>query len=357
MRSEEAIDIEAIEKAQQSPEPRGINGLVSTDHLPEFMLFNAGSISEAIFLLLTHKEKASIVAGGTSLLLEMKRRSQPLQPRVLINIIKSMNPSLEYLTEDGAGLKIGSTARLNRIENYEPVKKRYELLGRAARASGFLQHRTMATIGVDLCRRVTCWYYQTSGNFYHCLRKKGEQCFARDGDNRYHAIFGDTDCCAVFSSDVAPALVALNATIKATGPKGVRLIPIDEFFTPSGTILQQPEILTEIQIPKPTPFTKSSFIKLGRRNEFDQALACVAVSATVRDGICMQARIAFGSVSTIPWRDKRLEKAIEGEAINKKTTDKAAEIITHSATPLKMNGYKVDLVRVLITCSLNQISQ
>ncbi len=345
MKISETISIHSSEEAASPAELSETNGLISTDYLPKFIHFDARTINEAVFLLKTYGERATIIASGTSLLRELKRRTQPILPGVLINLKSTVNPKIDYIIEDKACIRIGSTTKLNQIATNKIVLRKFAILAKAVKLSGFPQYRNMATIGGEICQQVKCWYYQSSNNLYYCRRKGGNTCYALEGDNQYHAVYDIKDCCAVCASEIAPLLVAMDAKAKITGIAGERVIQFEDFFTPLGNVLQHTDILTEIQIPDTTINSKGSFIKAGLRNEFDPAIVSISVSATIIDKICIQAKIVFGGVSAIPYRAIRAEEMIAGEIINDKSAEEAAQITAQTATPLPKNTYKVDLIK------------
>jgi len=317
---------------------------------------DTNQVEEAVFMLKTYGEKAAVMAGGTGLLRELKRRVQPTQPQVLVNIKSIVQPKLGYITEDTAGLRIGSITTLHNIETDELIRRKYNLLAEAAHVSGSPQYRNMATLGGDLCQHVRCWYYQASGNAFLCRRKGGDKCYAVDGDNRYHAIFRNGDCYAVCSSDVAPALIALGAKVKITGIPGERTIPLEDFFTPLGNVLQPTDILTEIQIPTPEYNSRGSFIKVGVRNQFDLTVASVAVLITIADDLCSNANAVLGGVSPAPWRAVKAEDRLVGASISKKLAENVAQAAIEGATPLHMNAYKLDIVKALIKHAILELA-
>ncbi len=351
----DTFDIKWLDEDVLLRKPAEIRGIVSTDNLPKFEHFNAKTIEEAIFLLGTYGEKAVVIAGGTDLLRELKGRVYRTRPKILVNIKSISQPTLNYVEEDIAGLKIGSATNLHTIETDELIRQKYSLLAQAAHVSGAPQYRNMATLGGNLCQHVRCWYYRASGNAFFCRRKGGDKCYAADGDNRYHAILGDKDCLAVCPSDVAPALIALGASVKIFDMSGGRIVPLEKFFTPLGNILNPGQILTEVQLPNPKPNSRGIFTKLGLRNIFDTAIASVALVVTVEAGLCSSANIVLGGVSPLPWRAVKAGEVLVGERISKEKAEAAARAVTEGATPLRMNAYKLDIVEALVTRAILEI--
>ncbi|MFC1846067.1 FAD binding domain-containing protein [Chloroflexota bacterium] len=344
----ETINVYSGEEAASPAKLSETNGLISTDYLPKFIHINTRTIHEAIFLLQTYEERATVIAGGTTLLRELKRRVQPILPGVLINLKSIIKPKLDYIIEDELCIRIGSTTKLSKIVTNEIILRKFAMLAQSAKLSGFPQYRNMATIGGEICQHVKCWYYQSSNNLYYCHRKGGNTCQAIEGDNRYHAIYDIKDCCAVCASEIAPILVAMDAKAKITGIGGEQIVKFEDFFTPLGNTLQHTDILTEIQIPNATINSKGSFIKVGLRNEFDPAIASVSILATIIDKVCTHAKIVLGGVCAIPNRAICAEKMITGKIISDELAKKAAQITAQAATPLQMNTYKLDLIESLV---------
>lgn len=155
-------------------------------------------------------------------------------------------------------------------------------------------------------------------------------------------------CIAVSSSDIAVALLALNAKIKIAGSKGVRRIPIGEFFDSLKTVLEADEIVTELQIPLPSDNSKQTFLKFSLRRPIDFGIVSVASVITLENGFCKDARIALGSVAPIYIRATNAEQAIKGKPIDITTAERAAETALTDAVPLNMNAYKIEITKTLI---------
>ena len=225
-------------------------------------------------------KKAAIIAGGTDLLGKMKDEILPTYPEALVNI-KSI-PGLDYVARKGGILAIGSLTRLEDIATNDIIRAEYPALAEAARRTASTHLREMGTIGGNICQDIRCWYYRNPNNRFPCLRKGGGRCYAIDGDNRYHSIFGgsvEKGCYAVHPSDTAPALVVLGATVLTTK----RHIKAEDFFEVAvtrTTILDADEIVTEIQLPPPVG--KSAFLKFALRKAIDFPIVNCAAAISVR---------------------------------------------------------------------------
>jgi xanthine dehydrogenase YagS FAD-binding subunit len=208
----------------------------------------------------------------------------------------------------------------------------------------------MGTIGGNLCQDVRCWYYRNPHNRFPCLRKGGGRCYAIEGDNRYHSIFGgsvESGCYAVHPSDTAPAVIALNGRIKTSK----RTLNAEDFFdvgVRKTTVLDRDEIVTEIEIPNPNEATKSTFIKFAIRKSIDFAIVdCAAMIEKDGDRV-RSARICLNAVYVKPYRAKKAEEAVVGKVIDEENAEKASETLVSDAKPLKENRYMVQIARTLV---------
>jgi xanthine dehydrogenase YagS FAD-binding subunit len=258
------------------------------------------------------------------------------------------------------GMRIGALTTLTEVAGHPEVRQKYPGLAEAAAAVGSPQLRNQGTIGGNLCQRPRCWYFR--GDFY-CGRKGGETCFAMQGENHDHCIFGGSTCYIVHPSDTAPALLALGARARISGPAGPRTVPLSSFFLlpnqsmTKENVLERGEVLTEIQLPAVVAGTRSSYRKVRARGSWDFALASIALMLQMEAGKVKQARIVLGGVAPIPWRVVEAETAITGAGLTPETAARAAEAAVNGAEPLAQNGYKVALVRGLVTEALLAIAQ
>ena len=155
-------------------------------------------------------------------------------------------------------------------------------------------------------------------------------------------------CVSVNSSDIGVVLVALEAQVKITGPRGVRTIPIGDFFGSLRNTLEADEMVTEIQVPHPPDSAKQTFLKFRLRNAIDFAIVSVASVITTSNGICKDANIALGAVAPSPVRATEAEQKIRGKTINAGIAEAASEAAVTGAVPLKMNAYKVEIAKTLV---------
>ena len=316
--------------------------------MKKFAHFNVMTIDEAVSLLNRYQGKASLIAGGTDILGKMKDRILPGYPEALVNI-KTI-PGLDSIKEEEGVLKIGPLAILEDIAQNPIVKSKYSALAEAARRTASPHLREMGTIGGNICQDIRCWYYRNPENRFPCLRKGGGRCYALEGDTRYHSIFGgsvDEGCIAVHPSDTAPALIALDARIKTSK----RTLPAEDFFqveVSRTTVLEDDEIVTEIQVPKPKNGAKSAFFKFALRKSIDFPIVNCAAMITGSTGKVSTARICLNAVYVKPYRAIKAEEAIIGKEINDANAGAAGSAAVSDAKPLHDNAYMVQVAKIMV---------
>jgi xanthine dehydrogenase YagS FAD-binding subunit len=322
--------------------------------LPKFAYVRPKSLEETLKHL--GSPGAVVHAGGTDLLGCLRDEVFTADTLVSLNQLRGLHGI--HKAKDG-GLLIGALTTITEIAESAPVKELYPGLARAASEVASPQLRNQGTIGGNLCQKPRCWYYR--GEF-HCLRKGGEMCYAVEGENQFHCIFGGDRCYIVHPSDTAPALVALEATIHITGPKGERQVPVGEFHVPPSkdprkdTVLQPNEIVTGISLPPPLPGLRSSYRKVRARRSWDFALAGVALALVFAGNKVTRARVVLSGAAPVPWRSKAVEEVITGRKLDAETVKLAAEAVVKNAEPLEQNAYKLPLFRGVMEEELNAVS-
>jgi len=321
--------------------------------LPSFSIVRPTTLDDALAQLADGE--ARIHGGGTDLLgcLHDGVFSTP----TVVSLGKV--PGLTGISSaaDG-GLRIGAMTTISEIVENDDVTARCGSLAQAARVVASPQLRNQGTIAGNLCQKPRCWYYR--GDF-HCLRKGGEKCFAYDGENQYHCIFGGDLCYIVHPSDTAPALAALGAICRVSGPTSSRSVPVESLHVPPSvdpqreTVLEPDEIITEIVLPPPAAGTRSSYRKVRARASWDFALAGVALALQFDGDVVASARVFLSGAAPIPWRATGVERAITGKTLDGATVAAAAKTVVAGAEPLAENGYKLPLFRGLIADQLEAI--
>jgi xanthine dehydrogenase YagS FAD-binding subunit len=314
----------------------------------KFTHANAKTVEEAVSLLRRYGDKAVVIAGGTDLMGKMKDQILPTYPEAVINL-KDI-PGLDFISEEEGDLRIGSLTRLEDIATDPVVKSRYRALSEAAERTASTHLREMGTLGGNLCQDIRCWFYRNPKNRFPCLRKGGGRCYAIDGDNRYHSIFGGSvteGCLAVHPSDTAPALIALDAKI-LTSRRTVRAEDFFEVGVCRTTVLDPDEIVTEIRIPAPPEGAKSAFIKFALRESIDFPIVNCGAMVTCFDGTVTDARICLNAVWVKPYRAIKAEEAMAGKSITEETAEVAGAAAVSGAKPLRDNGYMVQIAKTMV---------
>ena len=265
--------------------------------------FKPRTIDEAISLLAEYGEKAKVIAGGTDLLVE-----KPPDSEYLIDIAAL---PLDYIKEDGKGVKIGALTTFDGIEKSAVLQEgALGVLAETARDFGHRNIRNLATIGGNLCS-------------------------------------------AVPSADSPPPLIALDSDAVITGPSGEREVPFEGFFVHvRRTVLEGDELLKEIRVPSPPPRTGTAFLKIGR-TRVDIALVNVAVRIGLgKAGVCEDARIVLGAVAPTPIRARGAEGLLDGAKYDEGIFEKAAELASRETKPISdvrcSAEYRREASRVLV---------
>jgi len=321
-----------------------------------------GSVDEAVKLLAEIKpqdvnDAARPMSGGQDLLTTMKERI--LAPRRVVNL-KTIEGLGGISLDPSSGLKIGALTKLHEIESHPVIVKSYPGLAEAAHSIATVQLRNMGTIGGNLCQRPRCWYFRLP--HVVCLKKGGDTCYSEHGENKYNAILGGGPSFIVHPSDLATMLTALDATITIHGPKGVRVVPIGNFFilpeedASRENVLEDAEIITQIQIPASGFAGRSTYLKFKERSSLDFAMGAAAAAVELgADKRVLQARLVLGAVAPIPWRVPQAEAVLIGKPLNDDTIGAAVEIALQGAAPLQHNAYKIPLSKTLLRRALNQL--
>jgi xanthine dehydrogenase YagS FAD-binding subunit len=290
-----------------------------------------------------------VLAGGTDLIPLMQEGLA--QPERLINIVPT--GALRGITGDrAAGLRIGALTTLAELERDATIAAGYPILRQAVWDAATPQLRNAATIGGNLLQRPRCWYYRGK---QPCWLKGGDTCFAREGRNELHAILGTaaSPCVAVHPSDLAPALVALDASVAITSQRGERTVPLASLLRAPDAErriehqLAADELITAIHLPAQPEGAAGVYLKVMERAAWSFALASVAAQVVSADGKITSARLVLGGVAAVPWRAEVAERIVTGQALTPELAASAADAAVDGAQPLSRNGYKVRLAREL----------
>jgi xanthine dehydrogenase YagS FAD-binding subunit len=297
---------------------------------------------------------ARIHAGGTDLLGCLRDNILSVDNLVSLASIDGLS-GIEQ-NEDG-GLTIGAMATIAAVAEDPEINRRYPGLAQAAREVGSPQLRNQGTLGGNLCQKPRCWYYR--GDF-PCLRKGGSRCFAVNGENQFHCLFGGAGCFIVHPSDTAPALVSLDAEAVILGPGGARRIPVADLHMPPAedptreTVLEPGEIVVAISLPPPPQGLYSTYRKVRTRRSWDFALAGCALAMAFDGTTVRECRVVLSGAAPIPWRARETEAALAGRALDPQVIGRAAEAVVAHAQPMSKNGYKIPLFRGMIVEELRR---
>ena len=319
--------------------------------MKRFKHYDVSTVDEAVSLLKEFDGKAKIIAGGTDLIGLFKDEVFAERPEALINI-KTI-PDMDYIKEEDGMLKLGPLALLEDIAHNELIKTKYTALAEAARRTASPHIREMGTIGGNICQYCRCWYYRSPNNRFKCIRKGGEDCFAEEGENRYHSIFGNVkDCLAVNPSDTAPALIALEAKVKTSK----RVIEMADFYQTEDpkkfSVLDDDEIVVEIQVPRPAENARSKFEKFAIRKSIDFPIVNCAALVECEGNTVKKARVCLNAVFANPYVVKKAEEYVVGKTLDEGTVDAAANLALDDAKALSKNAYKIEIAKSLIKKTL-----
>ena len=278
--------------------------------------FAPQSLKEAISLLKEHGDKAEVIAGGTDLLVRMKKGDA--LPDFFISIEGIQE--LDYTNYDAKdGLRIGARTPIRSIVNSSLIKDKFGALAYAAAKLATPTIRRQATIGGNLCN-------------------------------------------AAPSADMAPSLIVLGAQLKINGSDGQKSMPVEEFFTgPGQTRLSSSEILLEIHVPKPLPNSAAIYLKQTRSKGADLAIVGVAASVIMDGEVIKDVKIALGAVAPTPIRAKKAEEILKGKKPDDKILEACAEAASLESSPIddvrSSAAYRKKLVKVLVKRAIKQITE
>jgi len=313
-----------------------------------FAYVNAANQKDALAALATTTSRGKVlpIAGGMDLLGLMK--DYIAQPDVLVNV-KRLPAAI---TVESQGLSVvGAATKLVEVAENAELGTQYPALRDAAASVGTPQIRNAATVGGNLMQRPRCWYFRNEE--FNCLKKGGARCFAVDGENQFHAIFGEGPCHIVHPSTVALPLIAYGARIKVAGPDGEREIDADKFFVMPDrnmfgeTVLEPNELVTEVALPA-SRGVKSALYEVKFKQAHDWPIAMAAVALRMNGTTCESARVVLGAVAPVPWRSIAAEQALKGKAIDESVAYQAAEAALADAKPMSGNAYKVQVAKTAL---------
>jgi xanthine dehydrogenase YagS FAD-binding subunit len=285
------------------------------------------------------------IAGGTTLIDLMREEVERPEKLIDINALP-----LNYVRNEGGDLVIGALTRMAEVAAHPEVQRLQPVIAECLIEGASPQLRNVASMGGNLLQRCRCPYFRMHDAACN-KRTPGSGCAAMDGLNAGHAILGTSDSCiATHPSDVAVALIALDASMRVRGPSGERSFMVEQLFRLPGATphvehaLDPGELIVEIRVPGGRYSSRARYLKVRDRSSYEFAVVSAAAALDVEGGIIREARIACGGVGTKPWRMRACEAALVGKAPERATFEAAAKLALDGVRPLAHNHYKAELL-------------
>src|SRR6266581_2562958 len=323
-----------------------------------FRYERASDASSAVATL-SQAPTGAFLGGGTNLVDLMKLGVA--KPDLLVDVVRLPYNRIELLPD--GGIRIGAAVRNSELAADRTIRTRYPMLSQALLAGASGQLRNLATTGGNLLQRTRCVYFQDISKPCN-KREPGSGCPAREGYHRNLAILGASEACiATHPSDMAVAMVALDAVVRVLGSNGERTIPLISFHRLPGnepqrdTVLEHGDLITAVDLPPLAFGVRSHYRKVRDRASYAFALVSVAAAIDVAGGIVRDARIAFGGVAHVTWRATKAEVTLRGALATEETFRRAAEAELAEAQPLRGNEFKVPLARNILVRTLLDLTQ
>ena len=271
------------------------------------------------------------LAGGNDLLGLLKEYL--VSAARLVNI-KSL-PGLDKIEHGKAAWTIGSLVTIAQIEDSADIKRVFPGLHEAAADIASQQIRNVATVGGNLAQHSRCWYYRQRDT--QCLKKNGDLCYARNGENRYHSLFTGNSCISPVVSSLATTFAALDATaVVLRDGQEVRMNMAELYQRAwenplAHNSLNNGDLILRVEIP--TMRTRSAYLQVSDKHAFDWALVSCAAAATMVDGKLSAPRVALGSISPVPHQVEAANRFLDGKVLDEATATQAADLILKDAKP------------------------
>ena len=302
---------------------------------------------------------ADYLAGGTTEV-DLMLKDGIISPERLVDITTL---PLKWITVDAAAIRVGATTTMEELAADPTVSTRLPAVREALLRGASVQLRNMATIGGNLLQRTRCRYFRDPAVEACNKRQPGTGCAAVTGPARMHAILGASEnCIALHASDLAVALVALDTIVHVLGPGGARAVPLTEFYREPGdtpdveNVLAHGELITEIEIPLPSPRTRSAYLKVRDRTSYEFALTSAAVSVVLDDTVIQQARIGLGGIGTVPWRAWDAEDVLRDAPASDQSFRAAAQAAVRDPFTVPGTAFKVELAKRTLVRALRAVT-
>jgi len=294
--------------------------------LPWFDFQTPRTLEEAARILVAEGQNAMLIAGGTDLLPNMKRRQQTPKTLVSLRRIEALKR-----VSNGRGVTLGAGLTLTEVVGTRQAREHLKGLVQAAAQVATVHLRNMGTLGGNLCLDTRCNYYNQNYEWRKaidfCLKKDGEICWVATASKR---------CVAMSSTDCAPALLALGAKVRLVSAAGERQVALEDYYKNDGIeylTLRPEEILTEVHVP--AIGWKSTYWKFRRRGAFDFPVLGVAAAARMaKDGTVEEARVALGAVASRPFLVPKAGEFLAGKKLSDEVIAEAAALVASRAKPM-----------------------
>ena len=312
-----------------------------------FAVATPTSYEQAATLLKDKRFKLPVLKGGGMDVVDHLKEGL-WEPDLVINI-KRVPAAGDAVRMEGGKLVIHAAATMADIVASRLVQEHAPVLVQALEHAATPQVRNVATAAGNLLQRPRCWYYR--GQQFDCLKKGGSRCFAAEGENRYHAIFGGGPCHIVHPSNLAPAMHVCDGAVHLTGGARASLSVADLYHMPDKGIrtehnLEADEVVTHLSL---TPAPRSGFYAVKEKQSFDWPLVFACVKLELDGSKIVSARVCAGAVAPVPWALPRVEAALKGVgAADDDAIRKACAVATEGATPMSDNAYKLRLLPVAV---------
>src|SRR5438094_2812459 len=290
---------------------------------------------------------AEYIAGGTDMVQLLQEYVR--QPGRLVSLAGLLDNGVDVGPQ---GLRLGAAATMADVAAHPDVVKQFPVISEALLNSASPQVRNQATMGGNLLQRTRCPYFRDVGYAACNKRTPGSGCAAIGGESRWHAVLGTSEhCIAANASDLAVALVALDAAVELRSADQQRTVPLAGFYhLPEAsphieTVLEPGEVIAAITVPANPAARRSHYLKVRDRASFEFAVVSAAVALDMDGARIRQARIALGGVGTKPWRVPRVEAALVGANLDPAALRRAAALAAQGAQSRGHNDFKIELMQ------------
>lgn len=315
-----------------------------------FSLARPKSYTEAATMLREKRWSLPVLkAGGMDLVDHLKEGL--MEPDLLIDVkrLRAEGQNADIMTGSGGYHVIGAGATLAAIAASPLVNEHAPVIAQACGDAATPQVRNVATAAGNLLQRPRCWYYRHAQ--FNCLKKGGDTCYALNGENKFHAIFGGGPCHIVHPSNLAMAMMVATGRISLTGGERTALKVEELFHLPDRGIrtehvLEPYEVITALTF---RAAKRSAFYTIKEKQSFDWPMVAAAVALEMSGDTIQSAKVCAGAVAPIPWMLPRVGEALAGVNVKDEAAlKKACDLSADGAKPMSQNAYKVRLLPVAV---------